>query len=165
MPIYPSHSDSGTPTAKFLFSIFSRMTPSAAGYHLYADGCIWIFSHLEVRDCAFFGGTSVLGGSSDITTTVENNLFERSTLACDDSLLLTLHNNLFKNCSIGFDSWGDNAWIIKDNAFDNCSITADWITPYDHGHNAYINTTRIDSAITNDIVLTNFNYVPVPLGD
>jgi len=165
MGVYSYRPHGAAAPAQFRFTGFTRMAAGAStAYDLYLSGNK-NYSTLDVRDCAFLGGGSVAGDASDITVIFENNLFERAVFIAEDSQAVTLHNNLFKGGSVGFDNWGDTVWVIKDNAFDNCSLSASWSTPYDHGHNAYVNASRIDASITNDIVLTNFNYVPGPLGN
>ena len=164
--VAPYRSHGVASAAQFRFTAFSRMAPGGTGaYDVYHSGS-YKYTTLDVRDCSFWGGGGRIQGGPDLSATFKNNLFERATFYVIDSLALDVRNNLFKGGSFTLDSLGDTVWVIKDTAFDNCSISPNWETPFDHGHNAYINSTRIDASITNgDIPLTNFNYVTGPLGN
>lgn len=126
---------------------------------------------LVARDCRFFGGHTCFAShySQPAVFDVSNNLFRRSINKFYGWMELTACNNLFWGGASQFGCYvaHSGAWTIKDNAFQETSITgsSSYIT---RGHNAYLGTVSPTPAgwgRTGDVTLSSFDYVTGPLGD
>jgi hypothetical protein len=162
-PVYPYAYGSVKAAGMYRFTEFSTL--ANGGYHLHSYDGGWQYSNLVVRDCWFRNGKSLFQGNGDCRIAVTNNLFHRSVVTANSSLRFFFQNNLVRRGQFNAVNLSTNSWVLRDNSFDSCTISA-----YDPGdtsdHNAYINATNtLSNTNAADVFLTNFTYAAGPLGD
>jgi hypothetical protein len=174
LAVNSAHFASLGPTGVFRFSRFS--CPAGFNdYHLYhydyaTNYDLFAFDSLSVRDCEFWNGLNLLGGSVTRTgaATLNNNLFHRSRVWAYNTAAtqsLNFSNNLVFGMTLTFHGPASDLWKVYDNAFDTCSF---FLSGYSvtNGYNGYINCeSRLNPTNAFDMVLTNFTYATGPLGD
>ena len=126
--------------------------PAQDAPHL--NGTNGICNPINLQDCQFHGGTLV---SSYPTINLTNCLFERvnASLWSADTNIPSLRNNLFWCGTFNFAPNVTNA-LVKDNLFDQTSISNNSGVTYNGGYNAFVtNYNRLQPTFTNDVVLSN----------
>jgi hypothetical protein len=153
----------------FEFTTFTSLA-SGQSYHLYHYGLL-AFSNLTVRNCEFYGSMNYLGGNTNTTLVMLNNLMARARLQAIGSSgytnWLMYSNNLNYRATVRFGSLASsNAWSVHNNAFDGCApaLTTQYAM---NGYNAYYNCTfRLYPTNASDLVSTNnLAYESGPLGN
>ena len=145
LAINPWHVRSA-PNGFFRFTKFA--CPGAGGYHLYDAQASSIYTNLWVKDCEFWGGTSLYGGGTNTVATLVNNLFVRSVFSTYTNIApssgVFLTNNLFWGVSsVNIAPLGATGWGAYNNAFDSCgTISSGTGGLTNNGYNAYLNCTN-----------------------
>ena len=143
------------------------------GYQFYADFSTFFYSSILLRDCQLYGGTCYLqaSGSPYASTTVfgfYNNLIYRNTWDVEGFVQFSFFNHLALNSSFYFGPGGtNNAWVARDNAFDNSNVLADNTNAFAYSNNAYIGTNGLSQLLpiqSSDKVFASFSYTNVPNG-
>jgi Mg-chelatase subunit ChlD len=157
---------SGSVEAKF--TDFHGM--SAAGIFLtYGDGPC----QLKLKDCFLGYGASYVqspSGGASVPTTFTNNLFERADLTIgtfDYENPVFFYNNTVRNSTIEIeDGWSvPNYRTIRDNLFDNSTLTVPNPSQVYFDHNAYYQSTTTLTNHTGDFTVTSLSYATGPLGN
>jgi hypothetical protein len=163
--INPYNTGVSTPIGQFRFTDFDGLVN--CGYHIFTYTTTnWVFNSLLLQDCALNSGLFYLDGPASSSLSLNNNLFERVTVYCQDAPQISAYNNLFRYGTNTTSNTGSGNWTFKDNVFDNS-----WIIDAGNAvtatYNAYINmgTNRFYPTNANDQVLTSFTYVTGPLGN
>ncbi|HVU09389.1 MAG TPA: LamG-like jellyroll fold domain-containing protein [Verrucomicrobiae bacterium] len=174
--------DNGTawPTGQFVFSKFAR---PAGGGNLFNDTGANAYSSLLVQNCELWSGPGVFNGNTNTVTTLQNNLFDRSSFTAVSSVPTSLwvsDNLFFRITSVFF--WNQastNTWQAFNNAFDTCGIdnsagTGLTMGQLTNGYNGYLNCSpafapgflaRLSPTNASDIVTNaTMSYETGPLG-
>jgi len=139
--------------ARFRFTRWS--VPGGVGKHF--DGSVISATPTEFTDCQFGGGEfAVLSVGLGLT----NCLWERVAMAIEDdheNMAFSAFNNLVRGGSLSLiEDKHANNWLLKDNFFDQPTITTIINGSLTHDYNGYVtNANRLPSAGANDKVLTN----------
>jgi hypothetical protein len=158
------------PNGEYSFTKFSCIGAAFLLNDVVAAGT---YNNLFIDDCEFWGGIVRLGGTTNSTTILKNNLFNRLSISSGcigyQNNSLVASNNLFKNLSYSIGTGSNsNSWAFFNNVFDNVTLSVSQTTGLTlNGYNAYIvNTNRLIPTNANDIVSTNsIAYESGPLGD
>ena len=143
------------------------------GYQFYADYSTFFFSSILLRDCQLYGGSCYLQASgipfaSSTLFSFNNNLLYRNVWDVEGFVQFSFFNQLALNSSFYFGPGGtNNAWVARDNAFDNSNVFSDNPNAFAYSNNAYIGTNSLSRLLpiqTSDKVLASFAYTNVPNG-
>jgi hypothetical protein len=122
MPVFAYAYGDVHPTCDYRFTEFSTL--AGGGYHFYsqyyANDSHWLITNAVLRDCLFHHG-KVQFDATRIAVT--NNLFGRANLSTGSGTeQLSFRNNLVRGGALTVLNSGTNAWVLRDNSFDSCSI-------------------------------------------
>jgi hypothetical protein len=167
--VNPYHYGANGGIGTFRFSKFT--CPAGGGYHIY-HYANWSFSSLSLQDCEIWGGQNFLGGSTGTVATVKSTLFDRATFSAinngdSTNVTLTVSNSLFWRSSLVRVSpmANSNSWSLFNNSFDTCTMAG--LQGYcNNDYNGYIICNRqLTPTNSHNVVLTSFNYAAGLLGD
>jgi hypothetical protein len=136
------------------------------GNHFFGSPGSAVTTPFSFEDCQFGGGGFFVHRAS---TSLTNCLWERVTLDLEDKLSgpsRYLYNNLFRGGQFFVDPYSSGTWVIKDNLFDQTTISQSGQS-IAHGYNGYVtNANRLTPTQGTDKVLspTNLDYRVGPLG-
>jgi hypothetical protein len=141
------------PTGQYLFSKFA--CPAGSGYLFNLQSGSDAYSSLLIQNCELWSGAVSFGGNTNTVTTLQNNLFNRSTFSAyagtTTPTFLLISNNLFFGTTVFFyndDTAATNNWQAYNNAFDTCGIDNSQgmygltFGQVPNGYNAYLNCTN-----------------------
>lgn len=150
----------GSPSPQTSFRFTDWSMPAQDGYQFSTWGKNMVNSF---ADCQFHGGTFAI---TDPSIALTNCLFERVNTTIDDSgtgpLAPTVANCLFFGGKLAVTHWESDAWVFRDNLFDQVNICQDG--DFANAYNGYTpGTTRLSPTNGNDVV-ASISYETGPLG-
>jgi len=177
--INPYNSGVTPPSAQIRFTDFDLL--GGSGRHIVllpeppSTSPEWTLTSLLLEDCTFNSGEFYLGGETNSSFVLNNNLFERVDVQFqgdynEQTFLqypqISCYNNLFRYGRVWTDNFGTNNYVFKDNVFDSTTILEGGYE-VTASYNAYINmgTNRFFPTNANDQVLTSFTYATGTLGN
>jgi hypothetical protein len=168
-----SGSPSPLPIVQLRFTDFAFLADSS-GRRYVCSTSGGVLSSLAVTDCLLRGAYvyQYASYSNSMTISLNNNFVQRGNLSWYQEnspgyypFTLNLYNNLFYRGSVALDYRMDNrGWMVKDNAFDNITLTGGTKT-FANSNNGYINTTPQLGGGSANVTLSSFTYANGPLGN
>lgn len=162
--ILPYEFGSAAPNAYFRFTDFEGL--AAAGYHIYGEDSSYSFGRLTVKDCEFNAGRLELAGTEGRRIALTNNLLAgvESSLAYYPDIIA--YNNLIYRGSVYLQrETSTNAWVLRDNVFDQTILSDASSATVTHDHNGYVGmSVYLMPTNATDVRLTNLTYQAGTLG-
>jgi hypothetical protein len=164
LPFYAIHTNLGV-NPSITASFTTICGPNSADFVLVAADDSSALNSLILNECEIYGGGGFfeiyLPGTSTIS--LQNNVFQYTSVDVESSAPTDAHNNLFSGPQYEAVFYDDGSGLMTncDNAYDGNEVYLQAVS----GHNAYLNGVIFDTdPQTNDIV-TNLTWMPGLLGN
>jgi hypothetical protein len=164
MPFNTYHTVTPSQDPSITLRFTSIAAPDSANYILYTDNANWETANLLVQDCEIWAcGASFSLENGTGLITLQNNLFDHTSMGVFSSAQLSGHNNLFRAPAsydeLFLDYFGMGSFTNCDNAFDGCQATLTGSC----SNNAYLNG-GTNSILSSGDIYTNLTWIAGPLG-